>query len=404
MKLLQAERAGVGGFKGVRVFVPRERASAEARVAATPETIKKLVQTGFDVQVESGAGLGAHISDADFTEAGAGIVVSDAVSGAFEAADLCLKVAPFGAFDDLGGAHEGDLMRTGGIVVGLLEPFRKTEEVERLRDRKVTSFSMELIPRVSRAQAMDALSSQASIGGYKAVLLAAARLDRYFPLLMTAAGTVKPSRVVILGAGVAGLQAIATARRLGAIVEVSDIRPETKEQVESLGAKFIDFEDAATGAGTGGYAKELGSDALARQREVLTARLAEADVAITTAQVPGKKAPVLITADMVRAMRSGSVVVDLAVEQGGNCALSEPGKEVDVGGVLVLGPRNVPASLPLDASRLYARNVLAFVNLLAPQGELKLDLGDEVVAGALLTHEGRICAPAVKKAIEGDNA
>lgn len=387
----------------MKVFIPRERAVAEGRIAGTPETVKKLVQAGFTLVVESGAGRAANISDADFAEAGAEIVEIADVPSAFGTADLCLKVAPLGAYDALGGGHEAQLMREGGIVVGLLDPFRRTEEVERLRDHKVTSFSMELIPRISRAQSMDALSSQASIAGYKAVLLAAARLDKYFPLLMTAAGTVKPAHVVILGAGVAGLQAIATARRLGAVVEVSDIRPETKEQVESLAAKFIDFEDASSGAGAGGYAKELGVDALARQRAILTARLAEADVAITTAQVPGKKAPVLITAEMVKAMRSGAVIVDLAVEQGGNCELSEPGKEVEVEGVIILGPRNVPASLPLDASRLYARNVLAFVSLLAPKAELKLDLEDEILAGALLTHEGRIHAPAVKKAIEGDN-
>ncbi len=285
-------------------------------------------------------------------------------------------------------------------MIGLLAPFRELDTVRAFADQGVTSLAMELVPRITRAQPMDALSSQANIAGYKAVLLAALRLPKYLPLLMTAAGTIKPARVVVMGAGVAGLQAVATARRLGAIVEVSDIRPAVKEQVQSLGARFIELPLAESGEGTGGYAREMGEDFLRRQREIVQQHLAQANAVITTALVPGRPAPRLVTADMVRAMRPGSVIVDLAVEQGGNCELSQADREVVHGGVLILGPLNLPATMPHDASALYARNVLALFFLLWKDGRLTVDVQDEVLAGSLLTHEGRIVHPATAELLQ----
>jgi NAD(P) transhydrogenase subunit alpha len=283
--------------------------------------------------------------------------------------------------------------------VGFLSPFQQQETVRRLAERKVSSMAMELVPRISRAQSMDALSSQASIAGYKAVLLAAHRLDRYFPLLMTAAGTIPPSRVVVMGAGVAGLQAIATAKRLGAVVEVSDIRPAVKEQVESLGGRFIELPLEESGEGEGGYAKEMGEDFLRRQREIVTRHVAEADVVITTALVPGKKAPILLTREMVEGMRPGAVVVDLAVAQGGNCELSKLGEEVVHNGVLLLGPANLPAETALDASTLYARNLLALIREMVKEGKIEIDLEDEVVDGSLVTHQGKVHNAALAAAL-----
>jgi NAD(P) transhydrogenase subunit alpha len=268
-----------------------------------------------------------------------------------------------------------------------------------MAERRFSSIALELLPRVTRAQTMDVLSSQASIGGYKAVVLAASRLNKYFPLLMTAAGTISPARVVVMGAGVAGLQAIATAKRLGAIVEVSDIRPEVKEQVESLGGRFIALPMAESGAGTGGYAKEMGADFLRRQRETLKEHVAAAHVVITTAQVPGKKAPMLLDREMVEVMRAGAVVVDLAAASGGNCELTRADEEVEHKGVLVLGPSNLPASMPHDASLLYARNVAALLEHVCKEGALVLDREDEIVAGALVTHDGEVVHPAVAEAI-----
>jgi NAD(P) transhydrogenase subunit alpha len=271
-----------------------------------------------------------------------------------------------------------------------MSPHRNVDMVKRLQANKVSTLALELVPRITRAQSMDVLSSQANIAGYKAVLLAAATLPKYFPLLMTAAGTIQPSRVVIMGAGVAGLQAIATAKRLGAIVEVSDIRPAVKEQVQSLGAKFIDLPNLESGEGQGGYAKEMSAEFIQKQQEILTNRLKLADVVITTALIPGRPAPRLITAAMVQAMKQGAVIVDLAVEQGGNCELSEAGKTVVKHGVKIIGEANLPATLPYDASTLFARNVHSLLMLVAKGGELKLDLNDEVIKGTLLTHDGAV--------------
>jgi NAD(P) transhydrogenase subunit alpha len=300
-----------------------------------------------------------------------------------------IKVGPPGHNQKLG-ADETSLLKSGAILVCHVWAHKNLPLVRTLRDRKVSCLALELIPRISRAQSMDTLSSQANIAGYKAVLLAASRLGKYFPLLMTAAGTIHPAKVVIMGAGVAGLQAIATARRLGAVVEVSDIRPEVKEQVQSLGAKFIELPLAESGSGQGGYAKEVSQDFLRKQQEILAAKIAAADVVITTAQVPGRPAPRLVTAEMVKRMRTGSVLVDLAADSGGNCELTENGKEVVKHGVAILGYSDLPATLPEDASSLFARNLVALLALVQGKEGLKLDLADEIIAGALLTHAGEV--------------
>ena len=375
------------------VFVPKETLAGETRVAATPETVGKLAKDGLEVAVEAGAGAASWFADAAYEKAGARVVPAAEADAAWGAADAVLVVRP-------PEAERARRLRAGAILVGLLAPYKSADLVRALAEGGVSALALELVPRISRAQAIDALSSQASIAGYKAVLLAASRLGRYFPLLMTAAGTIPPSRVVIMGAGVAGLQAIATAKRLGAVVEVSDIRPAVKEQVESLGGKFIELPMQESGEGAGGYAREMGEEFLRRQREIVTRHLSAANVVITTALIPGKPAPRLITAEMVAAMRPGAVIVDLAVEQGGNCELSRADEEVVEGGVTILAPSNLPATLPEDASTLYARNVLALLQLLEKEGQLALDLEDEVVAGSLLTHGGRIVHEPTAQALQ----
>ena len=361
------------------IFVPKEESPGERRVAAVPETVKRLVKEGFAVHVAAGAGEAASFSDADYEAAGA-----QRASGAdWLHAEITLKVAP-------PTPQEAHALRPGSLLISFLAPHRNLETVRVLAQHKVSALAMELVPRVTRAQPMDALSSQASLGGYKAVLVAASRLGKYFPLLMTAAGTIRPARVVIMGAGVAGLQAIATAKRLGAVVEVSDIRPAVKEQVQSLGGKFIELPMQESGEGAGGYAREMGEDFLRRQREIVARHVSGADVVITTAQVPGKRAPVLLTREMVEGMRRGAVVVDLAVDSGGNCELSEPDREVTHRGVHVLGFTNLPATMPEDASTLYARNVLALLLSTQKGGEVTLDTADDVIGPTLLTHAGEV--------------
>jgi NAD(P) transhydrogenase subunit alpha len=368
-----------------RVFVPQESRSNERRVAAVPETVKKMVAAGLEVEIQAGAGEGSGFLDTDYEAAGARIVPN--AHAALKQADVVLKVS-----EPL--VTEVDALRAGSVLMALLDPYRNLPMARRLAERGISSFAMELVPRTTRAQAMDVLSSQASIAGYKAVLVAAERLGKYLPMMMTAAGTIQPARVVVLGAGVAGLQAIATAKRLGAIVEVSDVRAAVKEQVESLGGRFIELPELPTAEGAGGYAKEVGKEFLDKQRAILKERLSHADVAITTAQVPGKQAPVLITRDMVEAMRPGSVVVDLAASTGGNCEVTRMGEEVVHRGVLVLGPPNLAATVPADASLLYARNVFNLLMLLwnKKTKELTVPESDDVVAGTLLTHAGEIKA------------
>ncbi len=366
----------------LEVLVARERRAGETRVAATPETVKRLVKEGLKVSVEAGAGDGAFLRDAQFGEAGAQLVPGD--GAAWSRADIVLKVAP--PTDE-----EAARLKSGAWLVGFTSPHKNLDAVRTLAQRGATTLAMELVPRITRAQKMDALSSQANIAGYKAVLLAAAALPTYFPLLMTAAGTVQPAKVVVLGAGVAGLQAIATARRLGAVVEVSDVRPAVKEQVQSLGGRFIELPLDESGEGSGGYAKELSKEALQKQQQLVSERIVASHVAITTALVPGRPAPRLIPADTVKKMRGGAVIVDLAAEQGGNCELTRPGETyVTENGVTIIGHTNLPATLPQDASALYARNVLEVLLLVTKKGEAALDLADEIVAGMLLTHAGEV--------------
>jgi H+-translocating NAD(P) transhydrogenase subunit alpha len=381
-----------------KVFIPRERRPGETRVAATPETVKRMVKQGLEVAVEQGAGAASLFSDSEFEAAGARLVSHPAA--AWASADVVLKVTPPGVFEGLPG-HEAEGLKPGAVLIGFLAPYRNLDMVQTLASRQVTSLALELVPRVTRAQPMDALSSQASISGYKAVILAAWRLPKYLPLLMTAAGTIKPARVVVMGAGVAGLQAIATAKRLGAVVEVSDIRAAVKEQVESLGGKFIELPQAESGEGQGGYAREMGEDFLRQQREIVQRHLAAADAVITTALVPGRPAPRLVTAEMVHAMRPGSVIVDLAVEQGGNCELSKADAEVVENGVVILGPSNLPAAMPHDASLLYARNVYALLQLVIDkEGKVAPSLDDEIIAGALLTHGGEVLHQATAEQLQ----
>ena len=368
----------------IKIFVPKETAPEENRVAITPETVKKYIKAGCEVMVEAGAGGRSYISDDDYKGEGAAII--DKVADGLQQADIVLKVAP-------PSTEEISQMKEGGIIIGFMYPHRNDQMIESMVSRKVTALSVELIPRITRAQSMDALSSQANIAGYKAVLIAAARLEKYFPQLMTAAGTVKPARVVIIGAGVAGLQAIATARRLGAIVEVSDIRPEVEEQVKSLGGKFIPLPEMETAESEGGYAKEVTKEFLDKQQEILARHVAAADVVITTALVPGRPAPKLVTEEMVKSMATGTVIVDLAVEEGGNCVLSESGKEVNKYGVAILGDAHLPGSVAKDASSLYARNLKALLDLLIIKGELKVDLYEEIIHKSLIAHNGEKLYP-----------
>ncbi len=380
-----------------QIFVPKEVRELEKRIAATPETVKKFIAAGFSVVVQAGAGAGSSISDQAFVDAGAS--VTDDPAEAYGQADLTLKVQPPRQHPLLG-KHEAALLKEGSALVCHLVPQSDLETVKILAAGKISCFSMNLVPRITIAQKMDSLSSQASIGGYKAVIMAANALGKYFPLLTTAAGTITPAKTVILGAGVAGLQAIATARRLGAIVEVSDVRLAVKEQVESLGAKFIevpldeDMEDA------GGYAKEQSEDFLRRQREEVGKRIVQADVVITTALIPGRPAPRLIEKELVERMQPGSVIVDMAVEQGGNCELSEPGKTVVKHGVTLIGELNIPSTVPIHASQLYARNLLNLISHLAKDGQVQIDEEEPVTDGALLTHGGQVRHEPTQKLLE----
>ena len=375
------------------VAVPREITSGERRVALVPDAVKQLKAKGIDVAVERGAGAAAGFDDEAYEKAGASLEAD--ARALFARADVVLKVQPPTQRAD--GSHEVDSLRPGSALIGFMRPLDAPELAKRLAGAKVTSFAVELLPRITRAQAMDALSSMSSLAGYRAVLLAAEALPRIFPMLVTAAGTISPARVLVIGAGVAGLQAIATARRLGAIVEAYDTRPAVKEQVESLGARFVELDlDTQDAEAAGGYAKAQSDELYRRQREQLGRRVAASDVVITTALVPGQRAPVLIDEEAVRAMRAGSVIVDLAAEKGGNCACTQPDREVVAHGVRVLGPTNLASDLALNASQMYARNLVTLLLHLVHEGALRLDLSDEITKGALLTHEGAIANEAVR--------
>ena len=372
----------------MKLAVPKESHPHETRAAITPETAKKFRALNLEVAVERGAGATAGFTDADYETAGAALVDDGAALHA--GADLVLKVrAPTGA--------ELSTMRPGTALVGMLSPYGDREAVDAYAAARVDAFAMELVPRISRAQSMDVLSSQANLAGYKAVIDASAEFARAMPMMMTAAGTVPPARVFVLGAGVAGLQAIATARRLGAIVSATDVRPAVKEQVESLGASFVMVESEETRAAetAGGYAKEMSEDYRRRQAALVAEHLAKQDIVITTALIPGRPAPVLITEAMVASMKPGSIVVDLAVEQGGNCPLSRAGEVVDHGGVRIIGHVNVPGRLPVDASALYARNLYNFVSPFVDRetGAVAFDWDDALVTGTGLTRDGKVVHP-----------
>ncbi len=366
------------------IGIPQETFAGETRVAVTPETVKKLKAQGHTLRVQSGAGVAASVTDEAYVAAGAEITD---LAGAF-GADMVLKVrSP--------NAEERALMKPGAALVGMLNPFDK-DGLQGLTDAKLTAFALEAAPRTTRAQSMDVLSSQANLAGYKAVMIAADKYQRIFPMLMTAAGTVKAARVVILGVGVAGLQAIATAKRLGAVIEASDVRPSVKEQVESLGAKFIDVpyetaEEKEAAEGVGGYARPMPQSWLDRQKVEVAKRVAAADIVITTALIPGRAAPVLVTEDMVKAMKPGSVIVDLAAPAGGNCPLTEAGKTVVKHGVTLVGETNLPALVAADASALYARNVLDFLKLVFnKEGQFHVDLEDDIVKACLMCRDGQL--------------
>ncbi|HZN97080.1 MAG TPA: Re/Si-specific NAD(P)(+) transhydrogenase subunit alpha [Gemmatimonadales bacterium] len=370
----------------MRIGVPRETLPGERRVALVPESGKKLIQAGYAISIESGAGQEAGFSDAAYRDVG--VTVEPDPAALLRASDLVLKVNAPGSRNGQG--SETEWMREGAIYVGSLMPLRNLNAVRALAARRITAFSTDAIPRTTRAQSMDTLSSMANIAGYKGALLAATELNKYFPMLMTAAGTVPPAKVFIIGAGVAGLQAIATARRLGANVFATDVRPEVKEQIESVGAKYVGIELKESAAAGGGYAKELSEEDQQRQRELLVDQCAQSDAVITTALIGGVFAPRLISAEMVRSMKPGSVIVDLAAEGGGNCELSRPGETVVESGVAILAPLNLPSTMPLHASLLFSRNLTAFVQAFTKDKTFQLDLTDDIQQGAVITHDGAV--------------
>lgn len=375
------------------IGIPRETFPGERRVALIPAVVPSLIKTGMDILLETGGGEGAGFSDSAYQKEGAGIVPSR--SEVFEKADVILQVRAAGANPEAGHPDIA-MMRREQTIIGFLDPLTAPEMVQEMATRGVTAFALELIPRISRAQGMDALSSMAMVAGYKAVLLAAERLPRMFPMLMTAAGTVSPARVFVIGAGVAGLQAIATARRLGAVVEGYDVRPTVRQEVESLGAKFVDLPlEAKETEGAGGYAKELGEEFYRRQREMMRQALSRSDVVITTAAVPGKKAPILVTREMVAAMTRGSVIVDLAAERGGNCELTRPNETVVEHGVTILGPVNLPSTVPYHASQLYSKNITTFVMHIIKEGKINLNLDDPIIKETLIAHGGKVVHPKI---------
>jgi NAD(P) transhydrogenase subunit alpha len=382
----------------MRIGVTKETAPGERRVALVPESCKKLKQAGYDIAVEAGAGASAGYADDSYREVGAVLEADPAT--VLGTADVTLKVGP----PALDGRDEVAAMRPGSVYLGSLMPLRHLAAVRALATRGVTAFATDAIPRTTRAQSMDTLSSMANIAGYKGVLLAATALNKYFPMFMTAAGMVPPARVFVIGAGVAGLQAIATAKRLGAHVTATDVRPEVKEQIESVGGKYVGIELKESAVAGGGYAKELSEEDKARQREILAAQVAQSDVVVTTALIGGVFAPRLITADMVRAMKPGAIVVDLAADGGGNCELSRPGETVVVGGVTLLAPLNVPASMPLHASLLFSRNLTAFLLAFTKDGAFQLDLNDDIQQGALITHAGEVRHARTREALAKEGA
>jgi NAD(P) transhydrogenase subunit alpha len=374
----------------MRIAVPVEQQPGEARVALTPESVKKLVASGVEITVEAGAGWRAGFLDEEYRTAGATVADRAAVLSGADVLACVNRPEP----------SDFDKLKASAVIIGFLKPLDEPNALEPVVSRRLTAFAVELVPRITRAQSMDALSSMATVAGYKAVLIAASHLPRMFPLLMTAAGTVPPAKVLVLGAGVAGLQAIATARRLGAVVEAYDVRAAAGQDVKSLGAKFLEVDlGGIQTQDAGGYAKELSPEALKLGRDMVTKRAALSDVVITTAQVPGRKAPLMLTAEAVNGMRPGSVVIDLAASTGGNCELTKPGETVDHNGVSIFGPLNLPATVPGHSSQLYSRNLTSFLALIVDKGNLKIDMADEVVKGACVTYQGGDVHPKVAAAL-----
>ena len=372
------------------VGVPQESHPDERRVALVPSFVSTLVKAGFEVLIQRGAGEKAGFQDSAYEEKGAGLAGDQ--KQLFASAEVVLKVQGMDTNSDL------KLLRSGQIVLGLLNPLGAPKAAQDLAATGVTSFALELLPRITRAQPMDVLSSMATIAGYKAVLLAASALNKIYPMMITAAGTITPAKVFIVGAGVAGLQAIATARRLGAAVQAYDVRPAVKEQVESLEAKFVELELETEEAETsGGYAKAMGEEFYKRQREMMTKVVADSDVVITTAAIPGKKSPVLITAEMVKGMRPGTVIIDMAAEGGGNCELTRPGETIEANGVNIIGPLNLPSTVPYHASQMYSKNVSEFLQNLFKEGKLSLNMEDQIIRDSLLTHEGEVVNAQVRE-------
>ncbi|KAF4516554.1 hypothetical protein B566_EDAN003301 [Ephemera danica] len=370
----------------LKIAVVRERSPGEGRVAIVPETARKFIALGATICIEQSAGLRSHFLDPDYD----GVAVAEGITPTCGSADLILRVAP-------PSAEEIAALPEGSVLIGLLKPFESRERLAALNAKRITAFALELLPRISRAQSMDALSSQGSCAGYQCGLIAAARCTKFFPMLTTAAGTIRPARVLVIGAGVAGLQAIATCKRLGAMVEAYDVRSAAREQIESLGAKFVDAGVSADGSG--GYARELTAEEKATQAEKLTKALALADVVIATAAVPGKKAPIIITTEMVARMKFGAIIVDMAAESGGNCALTRPGEHVIANDVNIHGPLNLPSRMPTHASELYAKNLYNFLSPWIKDGQLQLDWGDEVIAGTLLCKDGATVNATVKQVL-----
>ena len=375
--------------------IPKEICEKETRVAVIPATVKQFISVGFKVLIESGAGIKSQISDSDFKNSGAEILSS--ASEVFNQSDMILKVnSPTD--------EEMGMIKKNSSFLSFFQTMKETDKVIALQNKNITGYSMHLIPRTTLAQKMDALSSQTNIAGYKAVLIASCHIEKYMPLLMTAAGTIPPAKVLILGAGVAGLSAIATAKRLGAQVEASDVRPEVKEQVESLGAKFLEVEsDSDDGVGEGGYAKETSEEYKRKQAELLNERIAVSDIVVTTALIPGRPAPILISDEMVKSMSSGSVIMDLASENGGNCSLTQPDKVTNVNGVIIDGTINLAGTMSVHASQLYAKNVSAFILHGYDKDNKNFNLEDEIMSGAMFTHNGEIVDERTKNIIEGSN-
>ena len=376
----------------MKISIPKETVQDETRVAATPQSVKELIKAGYEVDIETGAGTSSFISDDNFKKAGANIVYS--TNELFKDSDIIIKVAA-------PTSDEIELMPKDSILVSFFQPTIELEKVQSISNKKITGLSMHLVPRTTLAQKMDALSSQANIAGYKAVLMGSSHMNVYMPLLMTAAGTIRPAKVLILGAGVAGLQAIATAKRLGAQVEAFDVRPEVKEQVESLGAKFVEVSsESDEGIGEGGYAKETSDEYKQKQQELIKEHISKADMVVTTALIPGRKAPILIGKDVVELMKPGSVIMDLAAENGGNCEVTEKDKIITHNDVIVDGTSNIPATMPVHASELYAKNISALVLYMTRENNLNFDMDDEIISGSTFTHQGTITHEPTRNLLE----